>query len=90
VENSCPSGIPKHSAYPWKKIWENLTKWDDIIKNKNRMDRAVNPVQQGFRELGRFAYERRTQRPYLAGDFNRAGGPHAIDWILSSHLNGSY
>ena len=31
--------IPKRSANPWKKIWENLIQWGDFLANENRIDR---------------------------------------------------
>jgi hypothetical protein len=84
AENGCPNGIPKHRIQPWKKIWENLVQWDDIIKNKNRIDRAAGPVQRGSRELTSICVREANTGLYLEGDFNRAGGPRAIERILSS------
>jgi hypothetical protein len=31
--------IPKRSANPWKKIWENLIQWGDFLADENRIDR---------------------------------------------------
>ena len=30
--------IPKRSANPWKKIWENLIQWGDFLAGENRID----------------------------------------------------
>jgi hypothetical protein len=42
---------PNAATCPCKKIWENLVKWGDTIKNKNRIDREVSTVLRGSPEL---------------------------------------
>jgi hypothetical protein len=34
--------IPKRSANPWEKLWENLIPWGDVLPNENRIDRDPN------------------------------------------------
>jgi hypothetical protein len=37
--------IPKCSANPWKRIWENLIRWGDFITNKNRIGWCGQPSE---------------------------------------------
>jgi hypothetical protein len=45
--------IPKRSANPWKKIWENLIQWGDFRTNKNRIE-PVRQVQSSEEPSDRF------------------------------------
>jgi hypothetical protein len=37
--------IPKHSANPWERIWENLVQWGDCLGGKNHIDRFGQPSE---------------------------------------------